>query len=113
MEEINALPIAEQPQNLGHEVVPPPPFNMEAVSAQLRYSVPPEARFAEGSDWSCMMWLHGSRRRFQSVTFDRFLYYVQNEQDHGRHRFDVYYHRQTGRWWARAISRNERRGVRA
>ena len=39
MEEINALPLAEQPQNLGHEIVPPPPFNMEAVSAQLRYSV--------------------------------------------------------------------------
>ena len=85
---------------------------MKAVSAQIRYSAPPQAKFEGDQRWVDLDWLYQSKRRFQSVSAEDFRRFIQAECDHGVPRFLVFYERGTGTWWVRTNDFAERRAAR-
>ena len=88
------------------------PFNMQAVTAQIRYNAPPQAKFEGDPRWVDLDWLYQSKRRFQTVNAEDFRRFIQAECDHGVQRFLVFYERGTGTWWVRTNDFAERRAAR-
>ena len=89
------------------------PFNMKAVTAQIRYGAPPEAKFEGDQRWVDLHWLYQSKRRFQLVSAEDFRGFIQAECDRGVPRFFLmFYERGTGTWWVRTNDSAERRVAR-
>ncbi len=94
------------------QIVLQAPFNMSAVTAQIRYQAPPAARFEGDQRWVNLDWVHQSKRRFQAVDAEEFRRLVQAEHDRNVPRFSVFYERGTGIWWVKTNDVAERRAVR-
>ena len=106
--------MAEQPPLVAanQQVLAQPPFNMAAVTGQIRYQAPPEARYGGDPRWVELDWLYYSKRRFQSVDVEEFRRLIQAEHDRNVPRFLMFFERGTGMWWVRTNDIAERRNTR-
>ena len=84
-----------------------PTFNMEAVSATIRYD-PRVLRFEQDPDWVTLVSVYQTKRRFQSIPYGTFHTIVELETDHrGVKRFQL--HTDVNRTvWVKAVYYRER-----
>ncbi len=85
----------------------PPTFNMEAVSATIRYDQR-VLRYEHDRDWVTLVSVYQTKRRFQSIPYGVFHTIVELETDHRGHRRFLLHTDVNRTVWVKAVSYQER-----